>query len=41
MEFPDALWRVTRESGLTGPEAEDMKRRYDLACAGHACLTVG
>jgi len=36
MEFPDALWRVTRESGLTGTEAEDLKRRYDLACAGHA-----
>lgn len=41
MEFPDALWRVTRESGLTGPEAEDLKRRYDRACAGHACLTAG
>lgn len=36
MEFPDALWRITRESGLSGPEAEDLKRRYDLACAGHA-----
>jgi hypothetical protein len=41
MEFPDALWRVTREFGLTGPEAEDLKQRYDLACAGHACLTAG
>jgi len=41
MEFPDALWRVSRESGLTGPEAEDLKRRYDLACAGHACLAAG
>jgi hypothetical protein len=41
MEFPDALWRVTRDSGLTGPEAEDLKRRYDLAFAGHACLTAG
>jgi hypothetical protein len=36
MEFPDAIWRVTRESGLSGQEAEDLKRRYDLACAGHA-----
>ena len=36
MDFADALWRVTREFGLTGPEAEDLKRRYDLACAGHA-----
>jgi hypothetical protein len=35
-EFPDALWQVTRESGLTGPEAEDLKRQYDLACAGSA-----
>ena len=25
MEFPDALWRVTREFGLTGPESEDLK----------------
>ena len=41
MEFPDALWWVTRESGLTGAEVEDLKRRYDLACAGHACLTAG
>ena len=41
MEFPDALWRVTRESGLTGPEVEDLKRRYDLACAGHAYRTAG
>lgn len=41
MEFPDALWRVTRESGLTGPEAEDLKLRYDLACAGRACMTAG
>jgi hypothetical protein len=41
MEFPDALWRVSRESGLTGPESEDLKRRYDLACARHACLTAG
>ena len=41
MEFPDALWRVTREFGLTGPEAEDLKQRYDLACAGHACMTAG
>ncbi len=40
MEFPDALWRVTRESGLTGPEADDLKRRYDLACAGHAALVA-
>lgn len=41
MEFPDALWRVSRESGLTGPEAEDLKRRYDLACAERACLKAG
>ena len=41
MEFPDAHWRVSRESGLTGAEAEDLKRRYDLACARHACLTAG
>ena len=41
MEFPDALWRVTRESGLTGAEADDLKRRYDLACTRHACLTAG
>ena len=41
MEFPDALWRVSRESGLTGPEADDLKRRYDLVCTGHACLTAG
>ena len=41
MEFPDALWRVTRESGLTGPEADDLKRRYDLVYTGHACLTAG
>ena len=41
MEFPDALWRVTCESGLTGPEVVDLKRRYDLACAGHACLVAG
>ena len=41
MEFPDALWRVTRESGLTGPEVEDLKRRYDLGCAGHARLAAG
>jgi hypothetical protein len=41
MEFPDALWRVTHEFGLTGPEAEDLKQRYDLACTGHACLTAG
>ena len=34
IEFPDALWRVTRESGLTGTEAEDLRREYDLACAG-------
>ena len=41
MEFPDALWRVTREFRLSSAEAEDLKRRYDLACAGHACLTDG
>ena len=41
MEFPDALWRVTREFRLTSVEAEDLKRRYDLACAGHACLAAG
>jgi len=41
MEFPDALWRVTREFGLTGPESEDLKQRYDLACAGRACLAAG
>ncbi len=41
MEFPDALWRVTRESGLASAEAEDLKRRYDLACTGYACLTAG
>jgi hypothetical protein len=32
-EFPDTLWQVTHELGLTGPEAEDLKRQYDLACA--------
>ena len=37
MEFPDALWRVTREFGLTGAEVEDLKRRYDLAGTGPAC----
>ena len=36
MEFPDALWRVTREFGLTGAEVEDLKRRYDLAGTGPA-----
>ena len=41
MDFADALWRVTREFGLTGPEAEDLKRRYDLACAGRACMKAG
>jgi hypothetical protein len=41
MDFPDALWRVTREFDLTGPEAEDLKQRYDLACAGHARLAAG
>jgi hypothetical protein len=41
MEFPDALWRVTREFRLTSVEAEDLKRRYDLASAGHACLAAG
>ncbi len=41
MEFSDALWRVTREFRLTSVEAEDLKRRYDLACAGHACLAAG
>ena len=41
MEFPDALWRVTRESGLTGAEAEDLKRQYDLVCTGYAYLTAG
>ena len=41
MEFPDALWRAIREFGMPGPEAEDLKQRYDLACAGHACMTAG
>ena len=41
MEFPDALWRVTRESGLASAEAEDLKRQYDLVCTGYAYLTAG
>ena len=41
MEFPDALWRVTREFRLSSAEAEDLKRRYDLACAGQAGMATG
>jgi hypothetical protein len=33
VEFPDALWAVSRHFGLSGEEAERLKQEYDLACA--------
>lgn len=33
VEFPDALWAVSRHFGLSSEEAERLKQEYDLACA--------